>query len=203
MTPSDIGKAYDQITQLWASEQFNMSNGIEPHKRAIAVIDKQYRGAALDIGCGCTGRFFDLLLSEGFEPEGIDVSAEMVRLAQLKHPHVPVHQQNICDWVLPKRYDLITAWDSIWHIPLASQELVISKIVDALNPCGVFVFSFGGTTEPGDHCDSFMGPEIYYSSLGTNGFLSLVIKLGCQCIHLEYDQPPSPHAFMIVRKGAA
>lgn len=200
MNPTDIGKAYDQITHLWTSEGFNLNNGIEPHKRAIALLDKQQRGAALDIGCGCTGRFINLLLNEGFEPEGVDVSGEMIRLARQKHPQVTFHHQNICEWTPPKGYDLITAWDSIWHIPLESQAPVMRKIVDALNPGGVFIFSFGGTTEPGDHRDSFMGPEVYYSSLGTNGFLSLFIELGCKCLHLEYDQPASPHAYMIVRK---
>lgn len=198
MNPSDIGKAYNQITHLWESDKFNRKNGIEQHEKAISFVEN--RGNALDIGCGCTGRFIDLLLSQGFEPEGADISDEMIRLAKQKHPQIAFHQQDICEWILPKKYDFITAWDSIWHIPLEQQEIVLTKIVNSLNTGGVFIFSFGGTNEAGDHKDNFMGPDVYYSSLGTNGFLSLLMKLGCICRHLEYAQYPELHTYLIVQK---
>ncbi len=198
MNPSEIGKAYNQITHLWESEKFNRKNGIEQHEKAISFVEN--RGNALDIGCGCTGRFIDLLLSKGFEPEGVDISDEMIRLAKQRHPQIAFHQQDICEWTLPKKYDFITAWDSIWHIPLEQQENVLTKIVNSLNTGGVFIFSFGGTNESGGHKDNFMGPEVYYSSLGTNGFLSLLMKLGCICRHLEYDQYPELHTYLIVQK---
>ncbi len=61
--------------------------------------------------------------------------------------------------------------------------------------------SFGGTDEPGDHRGDVMGPERYYSSLGVNGFLGLISRLGGVCRHLEYDQYPELHAYMIVQKN--
>lgn len=198
MNPVDIGKAYNQITHLWKSENFNFKNGIEQHEKAISFA--RNRGNALDIGCGCTGRFIDLLLSNGFTPEGVDISGEMLKLAKQRHPQIEFHHQDICEWILPKKYDFITAWDSIWHIPLEQQENVLKKIVDGLNKDGVFIFSFGGTNEPGDHKDDFMGPEVYYSTLGTNGFLSLLIELGCICRHLEYDQYPELHTYLVVQR---
>ncbi|GAA3973916.1 class I SAM-dependent methyltransferase [Allohahella marinimesophila] len=198
MNPKTTGLSYDRITHLWESESFNRANGIEAHKRAIRF--SKNRGQALDVGCGCTGRFIDLLMSEGFSPEGVDISVRMVLLARERHPDVNFHHQNICEWVIPNKYDFITAWDSIWHIPLEQQEQVIGKLVSSLNPGGVLIFSFGGTDEPGDHTDNFMGPEMYYSSLGTNGFLELIIRLGCACRHLEYDQHPELHTYLIVQK---
>ncbi|MDA0107075.1 MULTISPECIES: class I SAM-dependent methyltransferase [unclassified Vibrio] len=198
MTPEQIGKAYDQITHLWLSEEFNLDNGIEAHKRAIEFISS--RGKALDIGCGCTGRFINLLQQVGFQPEGMDISSKMIQLARERHPDVPFYHQDICIADLPSNYDFITAWDSIWHIPLEQQVTVITKIIASLNPGGVFVFSFGGTQEAGQHTDDFMGPEVYYSSLGTNGFLELFIKLGCTIRHLEFDQHPELHTYLIAEK---
>ncbi|GAB1261746.1 hypothetical protein [Aurantivibrio plasticivorans] len=46
MKPTDTGKAYDTITDRWASDRFDMHNGIDQHRRAIAFIDN--RGYALD-----------------------------------------------------------------------------------------------------------------------------------------------------------
>ncbi|MEM9217612.1 MAG: class I SAM-dependent methyltransferase [Cyanobacteria bacterium P01_F01_bin.150] len=198
MQPSDIGKVYNTITHLWDSDGFNRNNGIEQHKRAIAFVNS--RENALDVGCGCTGRFIDLLLSEGFTPEGVDISDEMIKLAQKRHPSIKFHQKDICEWELPQSYDFITAWDSIWHIPLHQQKRVLSKLISSLNPNGVFIFSCGGTDAQGEHRDDFMGPEVYYSSLGINGFLELFISLGSICRHLEYDQYPELHTYFIVQK---
>ena len=201
MKPEQIGKAYDQITHLWQSDDFNRENGIEAHRRALSFV--KTKGKALDIGCGCTGRFFDLMLSEGFTPEGlagIDMSDRMLALARQRHPDVELFKADICTHQLGQRFDFITAWDSIWHIPLSEQRNVLTKIVDSLNKGGVFIFSFGGTAEEGEHTDNFMGPEVYYSSLGTNGFLSLFLELGCAIRHLEFDQYPELHTYLIVEK---
>lgn len=199
MNPADIGKAYDQITHLWESSDFNMSNGIEQHEKAIAFAKN--RGKALDIGCGCTGRFIRLLRSAGFTPSGVDISSKMLKVARENHPDIEFIQADICKHTLSERYDFITAWDSIWHVPLSEQRNVLSKIVNSLNVGGVFIFSFGGTSEAGSHTDDFMGPEVYYSSLGTNGFLALLIELGCIVRHLEFDQYPELHTYMVVEKA--
>jgi predicted TPR repeat methyltransferase len=198
MKPSDIAQAYDTITHLWESEQFNMNNGIEQHNRAVSFVEK--RGLALDVGCGCTGRFIDLLQGHGFTAQGVDLSTAMLDLAKDKHPDVEFFNEDICEWTPPKKYDFITAWDSIWHIPLEQQECVLTKLVSALNSNGVLIFSCGGTREEGDHTDSTMGPEVYYSTLGTKGFLKLFLGLDCLVRHLEYDQYPEIHTYFIIQK---
>ncbi|MBV1889147.1 MAG: class I SAM-dependent methyltransferase [Proteobacteria bacterium] len=200
MKPQEIGKAYDEITHLWEREGFNQKNGIEQHRRALAFANN--KGRALDVGCGCTGRFIDLPQSEGFSPDGVDISEKMIGLAKQRHPNVVFHHQDICEWEIQEKYDFITAWDSLWHIPLHEQEKVMGRLVSSLNEGGVFIFSFGGTEEKGDHTDDFMGPEIYYSTLGINGFLSLLIRLSCICRHIEYDQYPELHTYLIVQKTA-
>lgn len=198
MNPIDIGRAYNTITHLWKDEKFDRNNGIEQHCRAIKFVKN--RGRALDVGCGCTGRFIDLLLEKNFKPEGVDISDKMIDLAQKRHPTIRFYRKDICEWAPQTTYDFITAWDSIWHVPLAQQESVITMLISRLNTNGVLIFSCGGTDQRGDHKDDFMGPEIYYSTLGVNGFLSLVIRLGCFCRHFEYDQYPELHSYFIVQK---
>ncbi len=198
MTPKDIGQAYDQITYLWTRPEFNRNNGIAEHKQALSFLHN--KETALDVGCGCTGRFIDLLISEGLTPEGVDVSKEMLNLAKQKHPDLVFHHQDICQWQPSKKYDFISAWDSIWHIPLTEQTQVIGKLVASLNSKGVFIFSFGGTDEPAEHCDDAMGVEVYYSSLGTNGFLQLIRQLGCQIKYLG-SEPIDLHCYLIVQKN--
>lgn len=198
MKPSDIGKAYDTLTDKWLSDKFNRNNGIDAHKRALAFTKSS--GPALDVGCGCTGRFIELLLENDFQPEGVDVSEKMIFHARERHAEIHFYHEDICEWTPPKKYDFITAWDSIWHIPLSEQENVLTKLVDALNENGVLIFSCGGTEEAGGHTDDYMGPEVYYSSLGLNGFASLFIEQGCMLRHIEFDQYPELHTYFIVQK---
>jgi len=199
MKPTDIAKAYDQITHLWNPEQFNGQNGIQQHQTAMAFSNK--RGFALDVGCGPTGRFIQLLKEEGYTPEGVDISTKMLDIAQRNHPTIQFYCEDICAWQPPKKYDFITGWDSLWHVPLDQQKPVITKLIDSLSQDGVFIFSFGGTDTAGDKTDRFMGPEVYYSTLGVNGVLATVMDAGGTCRHLEYDQSVEDcHAYLIVQK---
>lgn len=200
MKPDQTGKKYDTISDRWSDVRFDRENGIDAHKRAITFV--RSRGRALDVGCGGTGRIIEYLAKEGFTPDGIDVSEKMIALARIRNPEWMFLHDDICSCHLSETYDLITAWDSIWHVPLNAQAGVISKLVSALNPNGVMIFSFGGLTVPGEHTDDSMGPEMYYSSLSTNGYIQVLGNNGCMINHLEFDQYPELHAYIVAQKNA-
>lgn len=198
MTPSEIAASYDQLADQWNSEAFPRDNGIAQHERAIAFLKEKRQ--ALDIGCGSSGRIIDLLIGHGFAVEGLDVSPRMIALARQRHPGITFHHADICEWDFPKRYDLISAWDSIWHVPLAQQELVLRKILQRLTPGGVCIFTMGGLDAPSEKIDSFMGPRMYYGVLGIPNTLKLLSEVGCVCRHLEYDQYPELHLYIIAQR---
>ena len=198
MTPSEIAKSYDQLAEQWNSDRFPRDNGIEQHKRAIAFLKKENR-RALDIGCGSSGRIIDFLISRGFDVEGLDISTRMIELAKQRHPKVTFHNADICECNFPRKYDYISAWDSIWHVPLREQEPVLKKILQSLTSGGVFIFTTGGLDTPSEKVDSVMGPQIYYSVLGIPNLLKLISEAGCICRHLEYDQYPELHLYIIAQ----
>lgn len=74
------------------------------------------------------------------------------------------------------------------------------KIIQSLEPRGIFIFSTGGVDASEEKTDSFMGPEMYYSALGIPELLSVLGSLGCICRHLEYDQYPEKHLYVIAQK---
>ena len=198
MDPKDVGKSYDSIADHWDSDRFPRENGIEQHRRAIAFVD--HCGKALDLGCGSSGRILDLLLHHGFEPEGLDISERMIDLAMRRHPRITFYNADICQWEFPKQYDFISAWDSIWHIPLGEQERVLSKVLAALTPGGVCIFTTGGVDHPTETQDSAMGPRMYHSAPGIPTIVNIISSSGCICRHLEYDQYPERHVYMIAQK---
>lgn len=198
MNPEDLGKAYDQITHLWSSNNFNSDNGIAEHKRAL-VFTKN-KNWALDVGCGCNGRFLELLRKKKFKIEGVDISKEMIRQAKNIHKEFTFYHEDICEWALPRKYDFITAWDSIWHIPIDKQINVLIKLLEGLNVGGVFIFSCAGVDEQVEKTDNFMGPNVYYASLGLKNFIKTILELDCAIRHFEYDLYPELHAYFIVQK---
>ncbi len=199
MKPSEVGQGYDEIADIWNSDSFDRRNGIEQHQRAISFCNRRHR--ALDIGCGCNGRIIDLVRGEGFEVEGLDVSSRMIELASRRHPDVTFHRADVCTWSFPRSYDFITAWDSIWHVPLAAHESVLERMFEHLAPGGVCIFSMGGLDHEEEKTDSEMGPRMYYSTPGIPRTLELVARAGCVLRHLEFDQPGEPHLYMIIQRA--
>ncbi len=189
---------YDALATKWQTEPHLQKYSIAQFKRALQFVENH--GHALDIGCGSSARFIDLLVEAGLEVEGIDVSEKMVELARRQRPGISFHHADICAWPLPRKYDFISAWDSIWHLPLAEQEPVMRKICGGLNRRGVFVFTTGGLDEPTEKSDSKMGVPTYYSILGITQTLELLHRFGCICRHLEYDQYPEKHLYIIAQK---
>ena len=199
MKPTEVAASYDKLV-----ERFNAPSmrhyGVAQVKRAIGFA--RSKGVALDVGCG-TGRLTGVLEESGFRPVGIDLSENMLLLAREQHPNAEFIKADICEWPLPAQYDLIVAWDSIWHVPLDKQEAVLRKLCNGLVPGAVIVFTAGGVDEPDERHDSAMGTPMYHSSLGVPRILGLLDECDCICRHLEYDQDMKKHVYIVAQKAAS
>ena len=199
MQPADIARSYDAIAERWLEPHLE-DNGIRQHEHALKFRASP-GGRALDVGCGCQGRFIRLLARHGYTVEGLDVSARMIALAREREPQVTFHHADVCDWQPDGLYDFITAWDSIWHLPLERNAAVITQLCHALAPGGIFIFTLGGLDAPEEKQDTSMGVPMHYSTLGISQTLQTLTTAGCVCRHLEYDQYPESHVFVIAQKG--
>ncbi len=199
---SRIAQAYDALAERWLDTTFDAANGVQQHRRALSFLARQPGAWALNVGCGCNTRFNSLLREQSLHIEGIDISARMIALARAADPAAVLHLADACDWQPPRRYRFITAWDSIWHVPLAAQRPLLLKLMGALDDGGVMIFSAGGLDEPDEHADDAMGPEVYYGTLGIPGLLAAIADAGCVCRHLEYDQHPERHVYLVVQRPA-
>mgnify|MGYP001283912059 CR=1 FL=1 len=136
MQPTQVAESYDSIAHHWLGGHLD-TNGIALHAHALKF--RPAGGAAIDLGCGCNGRFLRLLAAHGYEVEGLDASARMITLARQRLPGVHFEQGDLLNWRPAKAYDFITAWDSLWHVPLAEAETAFRNICSALTPGGVFI----------------------------------------------------------------
>lgn len=196
MKPSVTGTKYDKIAQWWHDQNVESSYGVSQLERAVGFTSN--RGRALDVGCGAGGRFIRVLQCQGFSITGLDVSKEMVKLASENHPEHTFLHQDICTWDTTEKFDFVVAWDSIFHLPLAMQKPVLTKLCQMLTEGGVLLYTFGNAE--GDHTDKWHDDTFYYSSIGINENMQLLMKNGLSVLHLEQDQYPEKHVYAIATK---
>jgi SAM-dependent methyltransferase len=173
--------------------------GLEQLKRAIQFVKNRQR--ALDVGCGSSARYFTELTEAGFAPEGLDISQTMLERARERNPDGIYHRGDITHWDFPARYDLITAWDSTFHLPLTHQKPALINMCSGLTPQGVLMFTCGGIEGPGEITGTMQELEFGYSGLGVSGFLHVLLGQNMAIRHLEYDQgPDGRHVYIIAQK---
>ncbi|MFY0600864.1 MAG: class I SAM-dependent methyltransferase [Cyclobacteriaceae bacterium] len=193
MDPNAIGKKYDNIAGWWNDQHVESSYGLPAFERALQF-NNQIE-SALDVGCGSGGRFIKKLSSLGCSVTGIDVSEGMIDLAKSNHPQHKFVLDDICKAQINDKFDLVYAWDSIFHLPLKKHKPVISKLCKALRPQGIILYTFGN--DIGEHMDTWKNDTFYYSSIGINENIALLIESGIKVLHLEIDQYPEKHVVVI------
>lgn len=196
MEPIVTGTKYDKIARWWHDQHCNSNYGLAQFQKAVGFA--RGGGKALDVGCGAGGRFVRVLQAKGFSITGIDVSAEMIALARENHPQHSFFVADICVWPSAEKFDFIVAWDSIFHLPFEQQRHVVSKLCQLLAEDGILIYTFGDAY--GDHTDQWHGDTFYYSSIGINENLKTLIDNGLSIFHLELDQYPERHVYVIAKK---
>lgn len=196
MEPSELGTKYDKIAQWWHDQHVESSYGVSQFQRAVKFAARG--GKALDVGCGAGGRFVRILQGSGFSVTGLDVSKEMISLASANHPEQIFLHQDICSWETEEKYDFIVAWDSIFHLPLVMQRPVVSKMCQLLSKGGVLIYTFGNAE--GEQTDQWHEDTFYYSSIGINENMQVLLNNNLSILHLELDQYPENHVYTIAIK---
>jgi len=196
MNPHELGRKYDAIAAWWHDRHSQSTYGLAAVDRALGFCTHLRR--ALDVGCGAGGRLVRRMQENGLTVTGIDVSAEMIRLARQNHPESHFQVADIVSWQTEERFDLILAWDSIFHLPLAAQKPTVEKLCALLAEGGVLVYTFGNAV--GEHTDTWHDDTFYYSSIGIPGNLRVLKDQGMEILHLELDQYPQKHVVVIARR---
>ncbi|MDF7824980.1 methyltransferase domain-containing protein [Pontiellaceae bacterium B12227] len=199
MDSQTLGEHYSRIAEWWDNGIKDSKYGVEYVERAIQRV--QNKGSALDVGCGSGGRIINSILSAGFSLTALDVSEGMIRLAQKKHRDVHFIHTDLLSWKSAERFDLIIAWDSIFHAPCAQQKPIIEKLCGLLSPDGVLLFT--GSHTHGDIIGEDMnGVGFEYGSLHYLEYLRIMEQCGCEFIIMERDQPDPRHVVYMCRKLA-
>ena len=97
----DAVRYYDKIYSFKDYEQ--------EAKKITRIVEERLHSegrSLLDVACG-TGRHIEYLKDQ-FDAEGLDISREMLEIACVRNPNVRFHQADMTDFVLCKKFDVIT-----------------------------------------------------------------------------------------------
>jgi predicted TPR repeat methyltransferase len=94
----------------------------------------------LELGCG-TGSILKHL-QDAYEVSGLDISGKMVSVARKKVPRAKLFQQDMVDFRIDGRFDVIVCgFDSINHVRRFSDwKKVFAAVCRHLSPGGCFIF---------------------------------------------------------------
>ena len=197
MDTQTLGEHYTQIADWWEGHHKVSKYGVEYVERAIRRVKNKKK--ALDVGCGSGGKIIDTILAEAFSLTALDISKGMINIARLKHPEATFVEAEFLSWQTQDRFDLIVAWDSIFHAHSSEQKPIVEKMCDHLAPDGVLLFT--GSCNKSDIVGEDMnGVGFEYGSLHYLEYLKTIEDCGCDFIIMERDQPCLEHVVYICKK---
>jgi len=176
--PQHNAQVFGKIAQKYTDEYFNDDSDF-PHI-ARFLKDVKPGGRILDLACG-PGMLTKHLLEEGFQAEGIDLSAEMIDIARLKVPQAKFRVMDMRRLDYPDdHFDGLLITYGLIYIPSSGLPATLKEFSRVLKPHGsIFMINQEGDT---DHVEAepmkpdeklyvnFFSAESLEASLGAAGF---------------------------------
>ncbi|MGQ0549483.1 MAG: class I SAM-dependent methyltransferase [Armatimonadota bacterium] len=137
--PGDLHTAFEEeyfASPLAYGGQYDRAN--PPQKLAsylAEVREAKPGGRLLDVGCAF-GRFLEVAQAH-YRCEGLDVSRYALEHARRLVPAVPLYHGPIEEFVTDQRYDVVTCFDMLEHVPRI--DVALQRLRDVLAPGGVMV----------------------------------------------------------------
>jgi 2-polyprenyl-3-methyl-5-hydroxy-6-metoxy-1,4-benzoquinol methylase len=103
-------------------------------------------GTILDAACG-TGKYWSILLEQGFSVQGTDQSQQMLQLAHDKFPNVPVEHVGLQELAFSDTFDAVICMDAMEMVFPEDWPVVLENFRQALHENGLLYFTVEIETE--------------------------------------------------------
>jgi 2-polyprenyl-3-methyl-5-hydroxy-6-metoxy-1,4-benzoquinol methylase len=204
-TTADGPSLRDRLYQAYASQHAGCGEAgatILIYRRDIRpLLPQPYAGPVIDIGCG-QGKLVRLLLANGYDAYGIDVSPEQVQLAHASGLD-RIRLGDYCDALAERRGRLaaVTATDLLEHLTKDEVLNTFDRVVQGLAPGGVFVARVPNAVSPlGGHIR--YGDFTHESSYTERSVRQLAAAAGFRSV-VVHACPPVAHGFLSAARVTA
>jgi len=153
--------SYDRVAEEYAARIAGELAGKPLDRALLACFVEQVGGLGTiaDIGCG-PGHVAAYLHGLGAQVVGIDLSPEMVAVAQQRSPTIPFEQGSMLALAAPDAsWGGIVALYSIIHLPPEERPRALAEFCRVLRPGGLLLLAFHIGDEQ-RHLDEWWGQEV-------------------------------------------
>ena len=146
MKKEDIVEFFDRLAPSWDGDMIRNDEIIGK----ILDMGKVIAGAdVLDVACGTGVLFPDYLARNVGSLTGIDISSQMVKIAQEKFPQVQVICGDVEEADFQKKFDCIMVYNAFPHFP--DPDKLIRVLTEHLKPGGTLTVAHGMSRAQIDH----------------------------------------------------
>jgi 2-polyprenyl-3-methyl-5-hydroxy-6-metoxy-1,4-benzoquinol methylase len=195
----------DRLYQAYASEHAgrggNLAAAFVYRRDVRPLLPPPSAGPVVDIGCG-QGDLVRLMLADGYDAEGIDVSPEQVALARATGLDRVCHG-DYRRLLTECRRQLagVTATDLLEHLTKDEALDTFDCVIEALGPAGVFVARVPNAISPlGGHIQ--YGDFTHESSYTARSVRQLAAAAGFNSVEVR-PCPPVAHGIRSAARAAA
>ncbi len=182
---ADVYKVYDKIAK-WFDEHRSRDLFEKPWlDKAIALVP--LKAEVLDLGCGMGEPIIPYFISKGFSVTGVDGSEQLLEMARARFQNVEFVLSDMRLLKLNKKFDLIIAWHSFFHLSQDDQRAMFKIFVEHLNPKGVLLFTSGD--KAGEEWGNNGGEALYHASLSISEYKAILAKFGLALIDNKILDP--------------
>jgi SAM-dependent methyltransferase len=149
------------------------------HDRFVAALPG--RGTTvLDLGCGSGSPVAKYMAGCGLHVIGVDSSRTLISLCRER---LPDHEWLVEDMrllQLPRRFDGILAWDSLFHLTPDDQRRMFGVFARHAAPSAALMFNSGPAH--GEGVGEYRGDPLYHASLNPDEYTALLDSIGFEVI---------------------
>jgi len=164
--PDDILPAYEREAARWARER-NRTLWEEP-ALAATVAGRAPGLAVLDLGCGAGQPIADWYVARGDHVTGVDGAAAMIAEFTARVPRAAAIHADMRGLVLGRRFDVILAFNSFFHLSPADQRAMFPVFAAHAAPGARLLFTTG--PDAGEAVGRVGDSPVYHASLDPAGY---------------------------------
>ncbi|GKY88021.1 methyltransferase [Sinisalibacter aestuarii] len=182
--PDDVLRTYEAVAQDFA------------RARSRALFERRWLDRALgfapgrevlDLGCGPGRPIASYLAERRCRMTGVDGAASMCALYQANVPGAVTYHEDMRGLGLGRRYDLILAWDSLFHLAPDDQRGMFATFAAHARPRTVLLFTSG--PDAGEVGGQAAGLPVYHASLSPDEYRGLLAQAGFEVLDFVPEDP--------------
>ncbi|WP_058534619.1 class I SAM-dependent methyltransferase [Legionella saoudiensis] len=180
-----VYKAYEHIVDWF--DKARTKTLMESEYLHLIVNSIPDGASVLDLGCGTGEPLAQFFIERGFKVIGVDGSEKMIELCRKRFPNEEWLVADMRELNLKRKFDVILAWHSFFHLDQASQRAMFPLFAAHLKPNGILAFTSG--VEEGEVWSNNGGQDLYHASLSTGEYERLLKAAAFKILTHKINDP--------------